>query len=439
MRRIARALLAASGAAACVAWGFFAHRNHIFPYRLARSTYEKLAPAHRPPRFRPGRRGDGVSPEALEKLAQLPYLTGYRPAGVRVYDPALAQNGWNLVSSGHAPVVTLMGMDGSVVKTWTFDAGKIFPGLALTGDDVERDRFVRFSTLLPDGGLLALMDQIGLVRLDAAGRVAWAYRRRLHHWVTVADNGNIWVLSRQTRPAADLGKEGEIWEDFAEELSPEGRLLRRISLLEALRRSAYAPFLTRPLEEKDIFHTNSLQVLDGTLSDRSPAFRKGNLLVSLHNLDVLAILDPEAKTIVWALTGQWRAQHSVRLLPTGHLILFDNLGTMRAASRALEVDPFTQQIAWSFGGRPGEGLLSETNGRVQRLPGGNTVVIESNFGRALEATPDGSVVWEWVNPNRSGKKKELIATLYDLERVLQLPDALRASAGPSVSQASPPR
>jgi arylsulfotransferase ASST len=443
LKAAARFLAAALFLSACALWGFFVHRNRVFPYRILRQAYERLLPVRAPHRFHVARRGEIGSPEAIDQLARLPYLQGYRSAGekagVRVFDRTLAQDGLNLVTSGESPVVTLMDMDGSVVKTWTVDASKVFPGLALSGEDVERDRFIRCAVLLADGGLLALVDQIGLVRLDAAGRLVWAYRGRVHHWINIAENGHIWVLSRQKRSAADLGREGDIWEDFVEELSPEGKPLSRISLFEALRRSPYSPLLTRPPPETDIFHTNSLQVLDGTLSERSPAFRKGNILVSLHTPDILAILDPGTATIVWALTGQWRSQHSAWLLPTGRILLFDNLGTMRAASRVLEVDPFTQQVAWSFAGRPGEGLLSETSGRVQRLPGGNTLIVESNFGRALETTPDGQVVWEWVNPNRAGKKKELVATLYHLERVPRDQAVFKDAAGPSGRPADPPR
>ena len=43
----------------------------------------------------------------------------------------------------------------------------------------------------------------------------------------------------------------------------------------------------------DIFHTNTLEVLDGRFAGRDPAFRKGNLLISVLKLDTLAVLDPE--------------------------------------------------------------------------------------------------------------------------------------------------
>lgn len=443
-RRFAKAAGLAALFAASAAYGFLVHRNHLFPFRLARHAFQALSPAMLPHRFHLARRGEAPgSPAAIEELSRLPYLAGYRPAsgsgGVRLHEPALAQAGFNLVTSGHAPVATLMDMGGTVLKTWTADAKKAFPGLRLSGADVERDRFLRCARLTPDGGVLAMFDQIGLVRLDAASRLVWAYPRRVHHDLFVGPEENIWVLSRQMRPAPDLGRDTEIWEDFVEELSPDGRLVRRVSLFDAFRRSLYAPLLARLPPVTDVFHSNSLQVFDGSLAARSPLFRRGNILISVHEVDVLAILDPDAGRIVWALSGQWHAQHSARLLPTGRVLLFDNLGTMRAASRALEVDAFTQQVVWSFGGRPGEVLLSETNGQVQRLSGGNTLVVESNFGRAVEITPEGRVVWEFVNPNRAGAKSELVATLYQVERMPRDPSFLRGAGAPSAPPAAPPR
>jgi arylsulfotransferase ASST len=172
-----------------------------------------------------------------------------------------------------------------------------------------------------------------------------------------------------------------------------------------------------PSREPDLLHTCSIRMLDGTLAARSPAFRRGNLLLSLRHLDLVAILDPDIGKIVWALTGQWHVPRSAKLLASGRLLLLDNLGTVGAAARVLEVDPFTQQIAWSWGGRPDGQLFSETTGRVERLENGNSLICESKYGRAVEVTPEGQIVWEFVNPNRAGDKNELIAVLCSVERV----------------------
>jgi hypothetical protein len=86
------------------------------------------------------------------------------------------------------------------------------------------------------------------------------------------------------------------------------------------------------------------------------------------------------------------------------------------ASRILEVDPWTQEIVWSCGGRPQKDLLSTMAGWVERL-GGNTLITESNSGRVLEVTPDRRLVWELVNPNRVGGKSHMVAVVNALDRV----------------------
>jgi hypothetical protein len=431
--------------AAAAAWGAFMQRSHVFPYLIVRKAYRAIVPeTEGPHRWHLDRRGSGdapSSPENLNQLASLPYLQGYRPAttgGVTVHDPSSFHAGLNFFTSGHAPVATLMDMDGRVVKTWKADPRKAFPGLVLTGSMRESANFFRCAALLPDGGILAMFDQLGLVRLDPNSSLLWAFRAATHHDLFLDPAGSIWTLSREMRVVPGLGRREPVWEEFVLELAADRRVARKISILQAFQRSAYAPLLAHIPPGDDILHTNSLEVFDGSLAARWPLLRRGNILLSIHKLDTLAILDPDESRIVWALTGQWRAQHSAMLLPSVRLLLFDNLGTMRQASRVLEVDPFTQEVVWRFGGVAGQDLLSETTGFVQRLPNGNTLIGESNFGRALEVTKDHRIVWEFVNPNRAGSKKELVATLYYLERVPRqlsfLAPAAASGAPPTASR-----
>ena len=110
--------------------------------------------------------------------------------------------------------------------------------------------------------------------------------------------------------------------------------------------------------------------------------------------------------------------------------MFDNFGSMRVGqSRALEVDPFTQQIAWRYGEAEGQGFYSDVR-RLHPAPPQRQHAhhVESNEGRAIEVTPDKAVVWEYRNPFRAGEKNELIATLEQVER---LPADLERRLGPS--------
>lgn len=94
--------------------------------------------------------------------------------------------------------------------------------------------------------------------------------------------------------------------------------------------------------------------------------------------------------------------HSAKLLPNGHITLFDN-GIYRekkrrcdpggCLSRALEIDPQTGEIVWQF---EEKGLFSLGFGDVDRLPNGNTLITygqQSPRAGVLEVTPRGEVVW----------------------------------------------
>jgi predicted Rdx family selenoprotein len=41
------------------------------------------------------------------------------------------------------------------------------------------------------------------------------------------------------------------------------------------------------------------------------------------------------------------------------------------------------------------------------LPNGNTLITESTIGRVFEITKNGTIVWEWFNPeiNKDGKRE----------------------------------
>jgi hypothetical protein len=143
------------------------------------------------------------------------------------------------------------------------------------------------------------------------------------------------------------------------------------------------------------------------------------VLVSLRNFHTVAAIDLEREVVDWALHGPWQLQHEPVLTPEGTLLLFDNQGLGRH-SRVLELDPSTQRILWSYRGDEENGFFSATLGSCQRLPNGNTLITESEAGRAFEVTRENEIVWEFRNPARSGEKGDLVATLFEISR---LPDA----------------
>jgi hypothetical protein len=408
-------------------YGFVGRERKWFPYGILKSAYRQVRPEPTPAaRTHRAVRAETSAArlaqrEQVAALTQLPYLQGYHLAsgrsGVLVYDEARAEEGWNLTVSAHASRALLLDMNGRAHHRWGIEASAIWPDLKVDGEKAEYRQYWRRAALLPGGDLLAIWEYIGMVRVDRSSRLKWAALNGAHHDVTVDEDGTIYVLTREERIVPEINPSVPILEDFVSILSADGRLLKRVSLLSAFAGSDYAAVLAGMGNSGDILHANGVRILDGRLAERAPAFRRGNLLISLRSLNTVAILDPAAEKIVWSLSGAWRAQHAPRMLANGRMLLFDNFAAMQVgASRVLEIDPLTQQIAWRYGEKSSERFYSESNGEAQRLANGNTVVVEADAGRAIEVTPAGETVWEYVNPFRVGEKKELQATLKQLER-----------------------
>ena len=344
--------------------------------------------------------------ERIRKLLSLGYSgTSHHvgaDAGVIILDEERAAPGLRFFVSGHAPEAVLMERDGRIVHTWTYDYNDLWrsrpvdflPPVSATG-------CWRRAHLMDDGSLLAVYEGHGLVKLDRDSNVLWAYAGKCHHDLDIGPDGSIVVLTRDARVEPRFHPEEPVLLDSVTFLDSEGRLQLRIDLLNAFEHSPFADLLPKAPASGDLFHTNTLELLDGRLAERSEAFRAGNVLISVRELDLLAVLDPRFGRIVWARRGPWSRQHEPTILANGHMLLFDNLG-QGGRSRVLEFDPFTLETVWTYADGPETPLYSPTCGAARRLPGGNTLIVESDNGRAFEVTPDGEVVWEFVNPYRGG-------------------------------------
>jgi hypothetical protein len=171
------------------------------------------------------------------------------------------------------------------------------------------------------------------------------------------------------------------------------------------------------MEKKgDIFHSNAIEILDGSMADRIPAFKKGNILTSFRRLDTIAVVDMTTKEVVWTQFGLWLAQHDPTPLPNGNLLVFDNRGH-NGESKVIEYDPTSMEVVWMYAGDRDHPFFTNAGGANQRLPNGNTLITESDNGRAFEVTPGGQIVWEYWNPERAGETGGLIATIFEMTRL----------------------
>ncbi len=356
-------------------------------------------------------------------IGSLGYAQGWEEAsdlrGVVVHDREATRGGLNLYNSGHGPTATLMDMDGEPVHEWHFDYADIPDAPAL--DDHHQNTWRRVR-LLEDGSLLAIYGGRGLIKIDRESRLLWHLSDRVHHDLALLPGGQILTLGRRERIVDSLNPRLAMVDDELLWVSPEGRVEKRVSVLNALLQSRWASDLRalRPLAG-DLLHVNTVEPIVDPPPGAHPAFQAGRVLCCARNPDWLMVIDPESERVEWLAQGDWRGPHDPRLLPSGRVLLFDNLGAsdeqLGPASRVLEYDPLSKSITWQWQADPPAGFFSLFCGTATRLEGGNTLVTETGNGRAFELDVQGRIVWDFHSPHRTGRDDALVAGLFEVQRL----------------------
>jgi hypothetical protein len=146
---------------------------------------------------------------------------------------------------------------------------------------------------------------------------------------------------------------------------------------------------------RDLDHPNSIDFdLDG------------GVIVSYRSLSAIVKVNPDTHAIEWQLgglknqftilndpLGGFDGQHSARVLPNGHLLIFDNGWThspqmSRAVEYELNLSAMTATMVWQYRASPP--IFNDFTGSVQRLANGNTVVAFTREGTVDEVRPDGT-------------------------------------------------
>jgi len=374
------------------------------------------------------RQDPGLSPaqaEEVARLAALGYLAGYNEAtsriGVTRHDPARSFDGLNFYTSGHGPEAFLRDIHGNELHRWRLPIEEVWPHLA--GTSLGRGaQYYRRGVLFPNGDVLAIFEGYGLIKLDRDSKLSWSYDGGAHHDLRVLADGRIVTLTRRVHLRRDVNRHSPVIEDYAVILSPEGEELVRVSILDALKNAGpeFQEFIDRIPTTDDLMHTNSVEFLDGRVAKHIPAFAAGNLLISFRRTSTVAVLDLEQEKIVWARHGPWVRQHDPRVLDERTVLIFNNLaGTNESGktSAVIEYDLVNDEVVWDFQGSVEFPFFSKGCGTARRLPNGNTLIVESNNGRAFEITRDKEVVWEFYSPHRAGEDGKLVANLLDMVRL----------------------
>lgn len=376
---------------------------------------------------------------------------------VRLDLPEKTQDGFTLYTTTQGPWAELLDMRGTVVHRWELPFSKVWEHPKhVSGAIVEGHIHWFRCHLFPNGDLLAIYHAegdtpygYGLVKIDKDSRLLWSYAGNAHHDLDVSEDGRIYTLSQKIDSKPPDGLDylpAPYLADSVVVLSTEGKELNSVPLLEAFRNSDYALMLTTILNgapqikaapppgppravaltprapggppfagplipvpppnpagaslaasKGDYIHANSIRVLPSAQAARFPLFQPGQILLSLRNLDAIAVLDLNKRSIVWAARGLWRIQHDAEFLPNGRVLLFDNGGSIKGC-RVIEYDPVTQALPWCYASERSAPFSALFRGMKQGLANGNVQIVDPDGGRIFEVTADKEMVWEIVCP-----------------------------------------
>jgi arabinofuranosyltransferase len=316
-------------------------------------------------------------------------------------------NGHLLYTSTHSPMALLTDGNGDVIHRWSVRFNQLWNDFPIEKEFSGR-HYWRATHLLPDGELLGIMDGLGMFKLDKNSKVLWKHVNRAHHGFDLGPEGRIHVLTRLIRPRRVDAEQVPVIEDFVTVMTTEGVKTASVSVLDALEEA-----LSEELEDSerppDLMVANAVQVLTDTLAAQLPGAEQGDVLVSLPKLSLVVVLNLASEQVVWRGRGDFELQQDVSLLANGNLLLLD--GRKGPGARVVEVDSRTMETVWSTVIRSDLAAAAFGAGTVDRLPSGETLVVDTARGYAVALSPAGETVWEFVNPHPVGEEGELVAQL----------------------------
>ena len=316
-----------------------------------------------------------------------------------VFDAAAVAPGYLVVNRFHPTeqrfITDLIDVQGNILHSWPIDLSVILPG----GNPVE---FTHITTALPDGTLLVNFDDVTAVaRLDACGTPIWTKTDQVyHHSIEQADDGfwtwqdGSWDGGQDQRMVRFDAETGEILEsiDLAKDVvAKSAGAATQLTIPEGFSFKVK----TDPATDVDILHPNDVEALTAAMAPAFPQFKAGDLLISLRNIDLVAVIDRQSHEILWAQHGPWKDQHDADFQADGTITVFSN-NIDRNRSTILQIDPKTNIAKDMFRGTE-VNFNSFIMGKHQHLPNGNWLIASPMEGRAIEVTAGGKMVREISN------------------------------------------
>ena len=270
--------------------------------------------------------------------------------------------------------------------------------------------------LMPDGSIIFSGGWDGsLVRLNRCSNVEWVIDRHFHHAINMGPDGNLFavmIADLNTSYKALYGPDTHnflLRDDGFGEVSPGGKILNEWSIAQILIQNGYGSLLlgVAPYEENRI-HLNDAKPI---LAD-DQYVKKGDVMLSMHNLSSIALFRPSTGKIIWLHTGPWLYQHDIDYQGDGKFVLFGNDPVRISEGKYVSLRGYSTIYQYDMrSGQASEllklrkyGIDSVTEGRQQYLPDGSLFIESTEQGVLYLLNRDGGITWKYVSSTHSRGK-----------------------------------
>ena len=316
--------------------------------------------------------------------------------GTTFYSPSETHSGLTLISPLCSKEIFLINLLGDIIHKWKIPYRPAsYPELLPNGNILYVAKI--------DNGPLSNFEGAGgkIIEMDKNNKIVWEYDDPyLHHACYRLENSNTLVIKWVKVPQSIAEKvkggllaKGEnciMWGDAVQEISSSGEIIWEWQAHDYLdsEGDSICPICSR----LEWTHITSIDILENS-----------NILLNCMRTNNIIVINKKTK-IIEKRWGKQELSHpnEASVLKNGNFLIFDTGrhcgGEGVGFSRALELDPNTNKMVWSYEEDPPVFLYSCFLGNCQRLPNNNTLICEGTTGRILEVNQRGHMVWEYVIP-----------------------------------------
>jgi hypothetical protein len=364
-----------------------------------------------------------LTKQALEQLTQVtqalpnnfPELDGFKKSG-KVPEGAKLDDGYLLLSSydpseKQATVQLIRISDQKHLHKWIPNIKELAALQKRKSEKYQPIVLEHFRIpdplLLSDGKLVFHGNHSPLFKLGYCSNIEWSTDGYFHHTLEQDANGDFWVPSIIDPPTTSVSGGLQYRDDSIAKISSTGEVLFEKSVNKILKENGYMGLLAARFSY-DHIHLNDIQP---ALTD-SEFWEKGDLLLSLRNLNTILLYRPETDKIIWLKTGPWLNQHDGNFVGQSAISVFGNdmifIGPdpflqrktteilINGHNEIYRYDFKTDSITTPYSKMMKKLNVSTlTDGVVKFLANGDAFVEETLNGRILRLGPE-QLKWEFV-------------------------------------------